>query len=649
MLAGTASMTSAKTLKDYMSSSGVYPLNVNVNAWVKNSTDADFSSSSVTTEVSSASEASLDYKAKLDMSGVRAAYATYVGIAEEKIANADEADKTALEAELKNAAISGEFTIKITHSAGMNIPDDMKTAKVLKGFSGVSEIFEETDRTYDSNTAVIKIKVKDGLTKESLENKEGGVDAMLADMELSCAGVTVDDFGTYTISGEMTGETKIGDFATVKYTAVKEDGTSLAATATVKEKSTSSGGSRVPSASVTKPEPSNDVKVTIESDDAVLSEHTIGKGESFNPYELDVPEKENHIFGGWVNKATGEAVNPAAVYNTDVVIEATWIETGVKIEFNVNGEAAKINTRRENSVNVSKDDITVDDNGTTIRLADITVELPSNMVFAGWFTDADCTNAADETMIVNEDTVLYTKTQKRSVHDIMNKKMAYVAGYPDGTVKPEKNITREEVATIFFRLLKEEVRAEILATENDFADVDAARWSNDAISTMKKYGLINGYSDGTFRPTAAITRAEFVTMVARFYDIDEAAETSYTDAVGHWAEKYIALAQKMGWINGYSDGTFRPDKYITRAEAIKVINNLLDRGFSEEYLKTHNKQWVDNPEEAWYYYDVVEATTEHESIPDADEAVEDDGTAEEITDEAADEATDEITEEITEE
>ena len=142
---------------------------------------------------------------------------------------------------------------------------------------------------------------------------------------------------------------------------------------------------------------------------------------------------------------------------------------------------------------------------------------------------------------------------------------AYLAGYTDGTIRPEGNITRAEVATIFFRLMTDEYREDCWSTSSGFTDVTAANWYNNAISTTAQAGWIAGYEDGSFRPNAYITRAEFATIAARFLSEDYAGGHRFNDIQGHWAAEYIDRAAAAGWIGGYEDGTFRPNAYITRA------------------------------------------------------------------------------------
>nr|WP_269800216.1 MucBP domain-containing protein [Paenibacillus phocaensis] len=188
----------------------------------------------------------------------------------------------------------------------------------------------------------------------------------------------------------------------------------------------------------------------------------------------------------------------------------------------------------------------------------------------------------------------------------------YIHGYPDGSVKPLNNITREEVATIFYRLLDDESRSAYLKTGTDLSDVEAKRWSNPFISTMENAGIVTGYPNGTFKPGQFITRAEFAAIASRFDKLDERPNDMFTDIKGHWAEKYIASAANKGWINGYTDGTFKPDQYITRAEAAKFINSVLNRKVDEAGLHEDAKMWPDNAKGMWYYYEILEATNHHD-------------------------------------
>ena len=191
---------------------------------------------------------------------------------------------------------------------------------------------------------------------------------------------------------------------------------------------------------------------------------------------------------------------------------------------------------------------------------------------------------------------------------------AYIVGYPDGNVKPGSSITRAEVATIFFRLLTEEVRTANSTQSNSLSDVSRGQWFNHAISTLSSMGIVKGNPDGTFNPDAPITRAEFAAIAARFDDKNTNTTSNFSDIASHWAKDEIGVAANKGWINGYPDSTFRPDQYITRAEAMTLVNRVLNRlpEKSEDLLDDMIK-WPDNADASvWYYLAVQEATNSHD-------------------------------------
>ena len=205
--------------------------------------------------------------------------------------------------------------------------------------------------------------------------------------------------------------------------------------------------------------------------------------------------------------------------------------------------------------------------------------------------------------IINKDTGMLNKTDH----------FAYVIGYPDGTVHPNGQITRAEVATIFFRLLRDEVRDGAFTTSNSYSDVAYGKWYNNPISTMSALGIITGYPDGTFKPNKPITRAEFAAIAARFDETQSGKSATFSDVIGHWAAKEIGIAYYNEWIKGYPDGTFKPDQNITRAEAMTMINRVLERKpESPADLLTNMNKWTDNMDTSkWYYLDVQEATNSH--------------------------------------
>ena len=190
---------------------------------------------------------------------------------------------------------------------------------------------------------------------------------------------------------------------------------------------------------------------------------------------------------------------------------------------------------------------------------------------------------------------------------------AYIVGYPNGNVEPNGNITRAEVATIFFRLLTEKVRIANSTQSNSLSDVTRGQWFNHAVSTLSSMGIVKGHNDGTFAPNAPITRAEFAAIAARFDDKNTDTSSKFTDIASHWAKNEIGIAANKGWINGYPDGTFRPNQYITRAEAMTLVNRVLNRlpENSSDLLDSMIK-WPDNSDASqWFYLAVQEATNSH--------------------------------------
>ena len=259
----------------------------------------------------------------------------------------------------------------------------------------------------------------------------------------------------------------------------------------------------------------------------------------------------------------------------------------------------------------------------------------SNYRFNGWNTAADGSGtsytAGNTFTMPASDVTLYAQWRKKSNPPVIIvdpeppladlekfDHFAYVIGYPEGDVRPLNNITREEVAMIFYRLLTDESRNELLSDENSFTDLENHEWSNRAISTLFNAGIIKGYPDGTFKPSDPISRAEFATIAAKFDKLELSSTSKFTDIFGHWAEKYITSSEIKGWIKGYPDLTFKPEQDITRAEAMTLINNVLERAVPEENIHPDAMFWADNTSDKWYYEAVMEATNSHDYIYEED-------------------------------
>ncbi len=259
--------------------------------------------------------------------------------------------------------------------------------------------------------------------------------------------------------------------------------------------------------------------------------------------------------------------------------------------------------------------------GTTVTLGKTPEK--EGYTFEGWYADKALTSPVEKVTITQNITI-YAKWAKEEANagsgydtpEILNGEdhFAYVLGYPDGTVKPNAHITRAEVADIFYRLLKAgEVRDKNLTTENAFTDVKQTDWYNTSVSTMTKLGIINGRTAELFAPNENITRAEFAAICARLDDSEFEIVDTFTDVDGHWAASYIHETAARGWIRGYEDNTFKPDQLVTRAEAMAMINRVLNRvPEAVDDLLASMTTWPDNSDtSAWYYLAVQEATNSH--------------------------------------
>ena len=234
--------------------------------------------------------------------------------------------------------------------------------------------------------------------------------------------------------------------------------------------------------------------------------------------------------------------------------------------------------------------------------------------FTGWYADQELTDKITKIKMTSDKTV-YAGWKATDVPETLNSDnhFAYIVGYEDGTVRPNANISRAEVAAIFFRLLKDDVRDDNLTANSVFTDVAFGKWYNKSISTMAKIGIVKGRTADTFVPNAPITRAEFAAICSRFDRSDVEVRSNFNDISGHWAENEIRRAASLGWIQGYTDGSFKPDQNITRAEAASMINRMLHRlPETVEDLLDGMIQWPDNQPSDWYYINMQEATNSHD-------------------------------------
>ena len=243
-------------------------------------------------------------------------------------------------------------------------------------------------------------------------------------------------------------------------------------------------------------------------------------------------------------------------------------------------------------------------------------------IFDGWYTDKTYRTPYNFATVLTQDTTIYAKWFLIALPGVTIKKttpklntsdhFAYVQGYPDGTVKPTGNITRAETAAILFRLMDEGSRKTYYSTKSGFRDVATGSWYNTYVATLNNAGVITDSSNGYFRPNEAITRAELAAMLANFTETAGAANYFNDVSASYWAANAIAICAKLGWITGYPDGSFRPDRNVTRAELMAMINRATGRApKSADAFLPGMKTWSDNTADKWYYLDVQEATNSH--------------------------------------
>ena len=311
------------------------------------------------------------------------------------------------------------------------------------------------------------------------------------------------------------------------------------------------------------------------------------------------PTRSGYTFTGWEPSV-------AATVTDNAVYTAQWAKnsssshhsTRYTLHYESNGGTAYKDERYSSGTKVTLDK-------TPTR---------ESYTFTGWYADQALTQKIT-TVTMNSNKTVYAGWEATGVPDKLNgdDHYAYVIGYLDGNVRPNANVSRAETATIFFRLLKSDIRDGNLIADNGFSDVSDGQWHNKAISTMAKLGIVKGRRADNFDPDASITRAEFAAICARFNTKPVENSGSFSDISGHWAENEIERAAAFGWISGYPDGTFRPDARITRAEAMTMINRVLCRmPQSESDLLDSMVTWPDNKPSDWHYLSVQEATNSHD-------------------------------------
>lgn len=324
---------------------------------------------------------------------------------------------------------------------------------------------------------------------------------------------------------------------------------------------------------------------------------------------------ENYTFAGWFTDAACTlSYTDGTVLNTDTILCGKWDKIATPPSSGGGGGSHGTKyyiLHYESNGGTKYEDEKYKKN--TVVILD---KIPKRVgyTFTGWYADQELTDKITKIKMTSDKTV-YAGWKATDVPETLNSDnhFAYIVGYEDGLVRPNDDITRAEVAAIFFRLLKDDVRDDNLTANSVFTDVALGKWYNKSISTMAKIGIVKGRTADTFVPNAPITRAEFAAICSRFDRSDVEVQSNFNDISGHWAENEIRRAASLGWIQGYTDGSFKPDQNITRAEAASMINRMLHRlPETVEDLLDGMVQWSDNQPSDWYYINMQEATNSHD-------------------------------------
>jgi len=324
---------------------------------------------------------------------------------------------------------------------------------------------------------------------------------------------------------------------------------------------------------------------------------------------------ENYTFAGWFTDAACTlSYTDGTVLNTDTILCGKWDKIATPPSSGGGGGSHGTKyyiLHYESNGGTKYEDEKYKKN--TVVILD---KIPKRVgyTFTGWYADQELTDKITKIKMTSDKTV-YAGWKATDVPETLNSDnhFAYIVGYEDGLVRPNDDITRAEVAAIFFRLLKDDVRDDNLTANSVFTDVALGKWYNKSISTMAKIGIVKGRTADTFVPNAPITRAEFAAICPRFDRSDVEVQSNFNDISGHWAENEIRRAASLGWIQGYTDGSFKPDQNITRAEAASMINRMLHRlPETVEDLLDGMIQWPDNQPSDWYYINMQEATNSHD-------------------------------------
>lgn len=344
-----------------------------------------------------------------------------------------------------------------------------------------------------------------------------------------------------------------------------------------------------------------------------MNSETVVAGSKYTLPACGFTAPSSKKFDGWEINGTKYAVGASIEVNSDVTVKALWTDKSGSGSGGSRDDSYTLRYDTNGGEKLSSESKT---SKWTKDYEDLPIPTREGYRFDGWYYDSKLKNEVTGDVKVNTSVVtLYAGWTAVEVPSMLNgdDHFAYVQGYKDGNVRPYGLISRAETTTIFFRLLKDSVRDGNLLTSNTYTDVTGDYWANTAISTMTGLGIVQGRSADTFDPNAPITRAQFAAICARFDTGKTYGSQSFSDIQGHWAQAYIERAAELGWIKGFEDGTFRPDTYITRAQAMTMINRVLNRTpDDEDDLLDNMNVWPDCTPNDWFYLAVQEATNSHD-------------------------------------
>ena len=344
-----------------------------------------------------------------------------------------------------------------------------------------------------------------------------------------------------------------------------------------------------------------------------MNSETVIAGSKYTLPACGFTAPSNKKFDGWEINGTKYAVGASIEVNSNVIVKALWTDKGGSGSGGSHNDSYTLRYDTNGGEKLSSESKT---SKWTKDYEDLPIPTREGYRFDGWYYDSKLKNEVTGDVKVNTSVVtLYAGWTAVEVPSMLNgdDHFAYVQGYKDGNVRPYGLISRAETTTIFFRLLKDSVRDGNLLTSNTYTDVTGDYWANTAISTMTGLGIVQGRSADTFDPNAPITRAQFAAICARFDTGKTYGSQSFSDIQGHWAQAYIERAAELGWIKGFEDGTFRPDTYITRAQAMTMINRVLNRTPDDgDDLLDNMNVWPDCTPNDWFYLAVQEATNSHD-------------------------------------